>query len=135
MRAGAHCELHMRCSYLQHWETHDVGRACGASPPRRAYRMSAAAGGAECFCCSSSYVSSGWLIKNIARYHSYFMGHLQNELSAHGGLCQPVCTRVRACAHPRAAVFFFVVVFSFKLTTTGQYFTPPFPFFLILCSL
>lgn len=71
------------------------------------YRMNAAAGGAECFCCSSSYVSSGWLIKNIARYHSYFMGHLQNELSARIRLCQPVCTRVRACAHLPASVFCF----------------------------
>lgn len=93
-RTGARCKLHMRCRYLQCWETHDVGHACGASPPRRGYRMSAAAGGAECLCCSSSYVSSGWIIKNIARYHSYFMGHLPNELSAWSGLCQPVCTRV-----------------------------------------
>lgn len=103
-RAGARCKLQMRCRYLQHWETHDVGHACGASTPRRAHRMSAAAGGAECFCCSSSYVSSGWLIKNIARHHSYFMGHLQNELSA---LSACLHTRVSMCTSACCRFCFF----------------------------
>lgn len=115
----------MHCRYLQRWETHDVGHACGASPPRRAYRMNAAAGGAECFCCSSSYVSSGCLIKNIARYHSCFMGHLQNELSAaHRALSGRLHTRV-SMSTSTCCRFLFKKNQKTKNTVTGEYFTLP----------
>lgn len=93
--------------------------ACGASPPCTAYRMSAVARETECFCCSSSYMSSGSLIKNIARYHSYFMGHLHNELSAYSRLCQRACMRVYVCARP--------CVGGLKLPMTGEM-LPPSPF-------
>lgn len=51
---------------------------------------------------SSSYVSGGALIKNIARHHSYFMGHSQNELSAARGgphVCTPRSAPSRAESH------------------------------------
>lgn len=109
------------CTYWNH-NTHDAAHA-SSLPCRK--NCAAVATETECFLLLYFIHILRLADKNTARYHSYFIGNSQNELSAR--LCQCICM----CALcERMFGFFLVVVYYYEWTF---FFVPfLFPHFVFL---